>query len=67
MQISLNEAIDIHVKVLKKRHGKAAIISSRQWAANCRALGDFEGEQVWLRVVAAIQQLFDEDGALTAH
>jgi hypothetical protein len=46
MQISLNEAIDIYARVMMKRHGKVAVIASRQWAADRKALGDLEGEQV---------------------
>jgi hypothetical protein len=61
MQISLDEAINIHGRALKSRLGVSAVPSSRERAARCRAKGDFEGETVWLRVVEAIQELRDED------
>lgn len=67
MQISLSEAIDIHVKVLKRRHGRGAVHSCHERAAHCRAVGDLEGEHVWLRVAAAIQRFHDEDSTPSTH
>ena len=67
MQISLNEAIDIHAQVLKIRQGEVAINSSKERAAQCKTAGDLEGEQVWLRVVAGVRYLLDEDRARMAH
>ena len=50
MHISLDEAIDMHSRVMTGRMGEAAVRASLERAVHCRTMGDFEGERVWLRV-----------------
>jgi len=56
MQISLDEAIDMHVKVQRARYGNAAAASSKRRAELCKIAGDFGGEVVWLRVAEAVER-----------
>jgi len=56
MSVSLDDAIAIHAKALRAGHG-------RRWAARralaeafrCRANGDQEGFEVWLKVRDAVR------------
>lgn len=60
MQVSLDEAIAMHVTALKARFGPGAVASSKRWAAHCRTTGDLEGETVWLRVAEAAERRIKE-------
>ena len=50
MNVSLNQAIEIHAKVLAHRFGDRAPLLAREKAHHCSASGDDEGHAVWLRV-----------------
>jgi hypothetical protein len=51
MAISLEEAIEIHAKVLVYRAGKNAPHVAKGRAADCAKGGDHEGHDVWNMVV----------------
>jgi hypothetical protein len=59
MQISLDEAIDIHAKVQRARYGSGAAASSKRRAARCKCVGDLDGERVWLRVADALERCIE--------
>ena len=52
MNVSLDQAIEIHAKALKHRFGKRAALMAKEKAHHCAAQGDDEGRGVWLRVAA---------------
>ena len=54
MNVSLNQAVEIHAKVLKRQFGDAAPHSA---ARHCLDRGDDEGHAVWLRVAAVAEML----------
>ncbi len=60
MHITLDQAIEIHAKVLKSRHGKGAIKSTGERATQCQSVGDFEGTEIWLRVKVEIERQVDD-------
>ena len=57
MNVSLNQAIEIHAKVLKYRFGNRAPLLAEEKAHHCAAQGDDEGRAVWLRVAAVAGML----------
>jgi hypothetical protein len=57
MNVSLNQAIEIHAKALKYRFGKRAILLAEERADHCAARGDDEGYAVWRRVAAVAGML----------
>jgi hypothetical protein len=57
MNVSLNQAIEIHAKALKLRFGKRAALLAEEKAHHCAARGDDEGYAVWLRVAAVAGML----------
>ncbi|WP_442755911.1 hypothetical protein ACNHKD_04465 [Methylocystis sp. JAN1] len=61
MQISLEEAIEIHAKALRKRHRDQAPVIARRHAEMLKYAKDFEGCEVWLRVAGVASGLADED------
>jgi hypothetical protein len=50
MDVSLDQAINIHARVLKYWHGDKAPQEARARALECGTAGDFEGLQAWARV-----------------
>jgi hypothetical protein len=50
MEVSLDQAIDIHASVLKYWYGDKASQEARGRALECGTVGDFEGLQAWARV-----------------
>jgi hypothetical protein len=52
MNVSLNQAIEIHAKALRYRFGERAALLAEEKAHQCAARGDDEGSAVWLRVAA---------------
>ncbi len=50
MQISLDQAIEIHARVLKYWHRDSAPQEARARALDCATVGDFEGFQAWAKV-----------------
>jgi hypothetical protein len=61
MELSLEQAIEIHAEVLKRVHGNNAPAKARERAAQLAALGDDAGDKIW-RIVAdvAVKLLVDE-------
>jgi hypothetical protein len=59
MNVSLNQAIEIHAKALKYRFGKRAALLAEEKADHCAAEGDDEGYDVWLRVASAAEMIPD--------
>ncbi len=57
MEVSLEQAIEIHAKVLKHIHGKKAPFDARKKANQLAAAGDQDGYRVWLRVSEAAEKL----------
>jgi hypothetical protein len=61
MEVSLEQAIEIHGKALKYRKGaRAGAAIATEEAERCKAIGDPEGFDVWLRVRDVIEGLDDE-------
>ena len=60
MNVSLDQAIEIHAKELKYRFGKRAALMAKEKAHHCAAQGDDEGHAVWLRVAALACGMFHE-------
>ena len=52
MNVSLDQAIEIHARALKHRFGDRAALLAEERAHDCAAQGDVEGRAVWLRVAA---------------
>ena len=46
--------------LMVKRYGKDAVIESAKRADDLMAVGDLDGQRVWLRVLKAIEELTDE-------
>jgi hypothetical protein len=69
MNVSLNQAIDIHAKALKHRSGNRAPHVARDKARHCAASGDNDGQTVWLKVAASAETLLADGKAqlLTAE
>jgi hypothetical protein len=57
MNVSLDQAIEIHAKALKYRFGKRAVLLAEEKAHHCAARGDDGGHGVWLRVAARVGML----------
>jgi hypothetical protein len=57
MNVSLNQAIEIHAKALKHRFGNRAALLAEERAHHCAAQGDDECHAVWLRVAALAEVL----------
>jgi hypothetical protein len=60
MNISLDQAIEIHARVLKYRRDRAAPFHARKRAAELKLAGDFEGHAVWLLVAETAERLLVE-------
>ncbi len=60
MQISLEEAIEIHAKALKKRHAHRAPAEARQHAVTLQYSNDLDGHDVWQRVADVAERLLSE-------
>jgi len=59
MNVSLDQAIEIHATALKYRFGKRAALLALERAEHCAAQGDDEGHEVWRRVAAVSEMLPD--------
>jgi hypothetical protein len=57
MNVSLDQAIEIHAKALKRRFGNRATLLAEERARHCAARGDDEGCEVWLRVAVVAGML----------
>jgi hypothetical protein len=63
LQVSLDEAVEIHAKVLKYRYGRNAPFQARLKARHCATTGDREGHSVWEKVAATAEQFLIEPTA----
>lgn len=54
MNISLEQAIEIHAKALRVSHGRKAEHYARERAQSCQRHGDAEGDEVWNRVAETV-------------
>lgn len=61
MKVSLEEAIEIHAKVLRARHKHRAPRKARDHALHLRRNGDHDGHDVWLRVAEVAEMLGSGD------
>jgi hypothetical protein len=50
LNVTLNQAIEIHAKALRRRFGDRAPLLAREKANYCSTRGDHEGHAVWLEV-----------------
>ncbi len=60
MDISLEQAIEIHARVLMHRLDCEAPAKARERAADLQRVGDKEGRNVWLSVADAAERLLGE-------
>jgi hypothetical protein len=61
MNISLEEAIEIHAKVLKSQHKHRAPQRAREHAQRLKMINDHDGHEVWSRVAAAAERMLSEE------
>ena len=57
MDMSLEQAVEIHAKMLRHIHGDKAPHDARHKAKQLAARGDAEGHKVWLMVAEAAEKL----------
>jgi hypothetical protein len=60
MQISLEEAVEIHARALTRRLSKEAPVNARERATELQRVGDREGHGVWMRVAESAERLLSE-------
>jgi hypothetical protein len=60
MSISLDEAIEIHAEVLRRRHDREAPTRARERALALKYTGDHDGHAVWLKVAERAERLLSE-------
>jgi hypothetical protein len=66
MEVSLEQAIEIHARVLKRVHGHRAPLNARSRAAELATAGDQEGHYIWMKVAhAAVEMLRREQPTAT--
>jgi len=57
MIVSLDQAIEIHARVLIYRAGSSARMRAREAALSCKTRGDVWGHEVWMKVASTIDEL----------
>ncbi len=67
MEVSLEEAIEIHARVLRSWHNGAASEIARDHAVLLSRNGDQDGHDVWLRVAEITEQLRSDEERLTSE
>ena len=60
MYISLDQAIEIHAKVLLYRRGKLAERHASDAAKSCERTGDKDGHDIWLKVAREATRIREE-------
>jgi hypothetical protein len=60
MNVSLEEAIEIHARALSRRLQNDAPANARERAELLREKGDHEGHGIWLSVAEASERLLSE-------
>ena len=63
MEVTLEQAIEMHAKALKWRSGRDAPLKARTIAQELAEAGDNEGHKVWLKVGDIAEALLKEDGS----
>jgi hypothetical protein len=63
MEVSLDQAIEIHAKVLKRVHGRKAPQKARKTADELAIVGDQDGCRVWLKVAESAAAMLSQDHA----
>ena len=61
MEISLQQAIEIHAKALAKRHKHHAPHEARQHAKRLKDLDDHHGHHVWNKVAVVAERMLVEE------
>jgi hypothetical protein len=64
MDVSLEQAIEIHAKVLKFRHKHLAPRIAREHARDLKYWNDHDGHDVWLRVADVAESLLKDQSKL---
>ncbi len=62
MNVSLDQAINIHARALKGRAGKKSPLLAQLRAKNLKEQGDLEGFRVWMLVGEQAAQLLAAQG-----
>ena len=57
MIVSLDQAIEIHAKVLIYRAGPSAKKRAKDTALSCKDRGDLWGHDVWIKVAETIEDI----------
>ncbi len=57
MDVTIDQAIEIHARALTYRHGGSAESQARERAQACQSYGDNEGHQVWEKVAETVAHL----------
>ena len=59
---AMTSDLDIYrsAKLLIDQHGEDALIFTAQQADRCLEAGDLDGKAAWKRVIAAIEELLDQ-------
>lgn len=60
MSISLEQAIEIHARVLARKHDKDGSPRARERAHALKMVGDHEGYNVWLTVAQVAEQILNK-------
>lgn len=60
MEISLEQAVEIHARALTRRLRRDAPTNARERAGDLQRAGDSEGHGVWLRVAESAERLLGE-------
>ncbi len=63
MNISLEQAIEIHARALVSKFREGAPVAARRYAAARRACGDLGGLDVWIAVAMAAERMLLEIAA----
>lgn len=66
MDISLEQAVEIHARVLAHRLDSEAPAKARERAVDLQRVGDDEGHSVWLWVADTAERLLDEAATQSA-
>ncbi|MBY6240152.1 hypothetical protein [Methylosinus sp. Sm6] len=67
MEVSLDQAVEIHARVLTHRLAREAPAKAREHAMDLQRAGDDEGHEVWLKVAHTAERLLGGEAASTAE
>jgi hypothetical protein len=57
MNVSTEQAVEIHARALHYRGKRTAIAMARKYAERCKEAGDLEGRKVWMSVEEHVRHL----------